>query len=253
MCELLGVSVVPAARLGIYFHEFRSRAADNREGWGLAWWSGGEAVVRKEALAAHESEVAARLADDHPAREMFIAHVRAATVGALTDSNAHPFRARALGRDWVFAHNGTVLDLDRLDSGGFEPDGETDSEQAFHHLLTRIERRARGEAVASLPDEVLAAEVLAAGRELSERDSRVNFLLSDGTTLYAYHDGHKTLHVLEAHAPGGARRVVVASVPLTDEPGWRRLVPGEFLTVRAGRVEHVSVPIQPVGGLTTSL
>ena len=253
MCELLGVSVAPAARLGVYFHEFRPRAEENREGWGIAWWQDGHAEVRKEARPAHESELAAQLADEHPASETFIVHVRAATVGDLTDANAHPWRATALGRDWVFAHNGTVQQLDRLDLGRFEQEGETDSERAFHHVLTRLER------LEDPDDTRLAAEVLAAGRELSEHDSRVNFLLSDGETLFAYHDGHKTLHVLEKAAAdlgeigmsdedyrlalnlGDApdeRAVVVASVPLTGEPGWERLAAGSFLVIRGGRVDR---------------
>jgi glutamine amidotransferase len=261
MCELLGVSVAPAARLGVYFHRFRPRAAENREGWGLAWWADGRAEIRKEARPAHESELAARLADEHPASEMFIVHVRAATVGELTEANAHPWTAEALGRQWVFAHNGTVQDLDRLDLGRFTQTGETDSERAFHHVLTRLER------LDAPDDERLAAEVLAAGRELSERDSRVNFLLADGTTLFAYHDGHKTLHVLEKQAAdlgpielddadyrvalrlGDApdeRAVIVASVPLTEEPGWVRLPAGAFVVARGGRIVR---RVEPGGAL----
>lgn len=254
MCELLGVSVAPAARLGIYFHEFRPRAEENREGWGIAWWHDGHAEIRKEPIPAHESALAARLADEHPASEMFIVHVRAATVGELTEANAHPWRAESRGREWVFAHNGTVQELERLDLGRFRQEGETDSERAFHHVMTRLERLDRA---AASDDVRVAAEVLAAGRELSERHSRVNFLLSDGTTLYAYHDGHKTLHVLEKHADdlgaidmddddyrlalrlGDAtdeHAVIVASVPLTAEAGWEKLAAGSFLVVRGGQV-----------------
>lgn len=254
MCELLGVSVAPAARLGVYFHEFRPRAEENREGWGIAWWANGHPSILKEPVPAHESDMAARLAEEHPASEVFIVHVRAATVGEPTVENSHPFLADALGRDWVFAHNGTVRDLERLNTGRYTPLGTTDSELAFHHLLTRLELRADG---SPLDDDAIAGEVLAAGRELSTHDSRVNFLLSDGTTLYAYHDGHKTLHVMEKHAAdlgeigmadddyrlslevGDApaeRAVIVASVPLTDEPGWRKLAAGSFLVIRGGEV-----------------
>jgi len=268
VCELLGVSVAPAAHLGVYFHRFRPRAQDNREGWGIAWWQDGHAEIRKEARPAHESELAARLADEHPASEMFIVHVRAATVGALTEANAHPWRASALGREWVFAHNGTVRDLDRLDVGRFVQEGETDSERAFHHLLTRLVRLEEADPIAAADPHGLATEVLAAGRELSEHDSRVNFLLSDGTTLYAYHDGHKTLHVLEKHADdlgeiamddddyhlalrlGDApaeRAVIVASVPLTEEPGWEKLAAGSFLVVSAGRVVSRMDTLPPHG------
>jgi glutamine amidotransferase len=252
MCELLGVSVAPAARLGVYFHEFRPRAEKNREGWGIAWWSEGRPTVLKEPIPANESEVAAELAKAPPASEVFIVHVRAATVGHPTVENTHPFQATALGREWVFAHNGTVQALSRLDTGSYEQAGDTDSERSFHHLLTRLERLGAGAS-----DDTIAAEVLATGRELSELESRVNFLLSDGRTLFAYHDGHRTLHVMEKRAAdlgeigmsdddyrlslrlGDApdeRAVIVASVPLTEEPGWQKLEAGEFLVVRDGSV-----------------
>jgi predicted glutamine amidotransferase len=264
VCELLGVSVLPAARLRVYFREFRPRAAENREGWGIAWWEDGVPEIRKEPIPAHESEVAARLAEDPPLGETFIVHVRAATIGHIAVENTHPFEARALGRSWVFAHNGTVQDLGRLDTGAFHPRGETDSERALYHVLTRLE------ALGERPDDdAIAACVLDSGRELSGHDSRVNFLLSDGRTLFAYHDGHKTLHVIEKRAAdlpaidladqdyalslrlGDApdeRAVIVASVPLTDEPGWRRLEAGEFLVIRDGLVQHRVPPGELLGG-----
>jgi predicted glutamine amidotransferase len=251
MCELLGVSVSPAARLGVYFNEFRPRAEGNQEGWGIAWWEDGAAHLLKEPNRADESELASRLQNDPPSSDLFIVHVRAATVGRLSLQNTHPFAGQATGRRWVFAHNGTVKDLDRLDVGGFHPQGETDSERAFHHVLTRLGR------LGSDPGEdAIADSVLASGRELSGRESKVNFLLSDGRTLYAYHDGHKTLHFVEHRAEtlgeigmsdadyrlslrlGDApdeRAVIVASVPLTDEP-WTKLDAGDFLVIRDGLV-----------------
>lgn len=255
MCELLGVSVSPAGRLGVYFNEFRPRAEGNREGWGLAWWEDGAAHLLKEPNRADESELAARLENDPPVSNLFIVHVRAATVGRLSLQNTHPFTGEAAGRRWVFAHNGTVRELDRLEAGARRPQGETDSERAFHHVLNRLDRLGSDPA-----EDVLAKEVLDAGRELSDRDSRVNFLLADGRTLFAYHDGHKTLHYVEHRAEslgeigmadedyrlslrlGDApdeRAVVVASVPLTAEP-WTKLDAGDFLVIRDGRVlEHV--------------
>ena len=225
MCELLGVSVSPAARLGVYFNEFRPRAEDNREGWGIAWWEDGVAHLLKEPIRADESELAGRLAERPAGRARpFIVHVRAATVGRLSLQNTHPFAGQAAGRRWVFAHNGTVKDLDRLDVGVFHPQGETDSERAFHHLLTRLER------LGSDPGEdAIADAVLALGRELSERESKVNFLLSDGRTLFAYHDGHKTLHFVE-HRAEDARRDGMSdadyrlSLRLGDSPDERAVI-----------------------------
>jgi predicted glutamine amidotransferase len=228
VCELLAASSAAPARLDPYLAEFRTRAAENREGWGIAWWRDGRPEVHKEPVPADESALAARLVAEHPAATMFVAHVRAATVGDRTLANTHPWVATALGREWVFAHNGTVRDVDRLDPGDHARTGDTDSELAFLHLLTRLDAQA---AVLGEDPGALAGAVHAVGRDLSACDSRVNFLLTDGTTLFAYHDGHKTLHLLER--PGS---VVFASVPLTPEPGWTRLAAGAFVVVAAGRV-----------------
>ena len=258
MCELLGVDVSPAARLNVYFHEFRPRAEENREGWGIAWWTGGRPHVLKEPVRADQSEIAAALAKDPPTSENFIVHVRAATIGGPALENTHPFTGNALGREWVFAHNGTVNELDRLDTGSYTQQGDTDSEQAFHHLLTRLESLGPDAGGHDIADEVLTT-----GRELSDRDSRVNFLLSDGRTLFAYHDGHRTLHFIEKRAedlgeidmddddyeleltPGDSpdeRAVIVASVPLTGETGWKKLAAGEFLVIEDGLVVQRVAP-----------
>jgi predicted glutamine amidotransferase len=257
VCELLGVSVAPAGQLGVYFHQFRPRADENQEGWGVAWWDDGWPRLVKEPARADESELAAELAADPPTGTMFIVHVRAATIGDVVLENTHPFAAAAIGRDWAFAHNGTVKDLERLDTGHFVQAGATDSEQSFHHLLTALER------LGSRDDDSIARQVLATGRQLSSHDSLVNFLLSDGRTLFAYHDGHKTLHFIEKRAADlgeigmsdddyrlalrlgddpDERAVVVASVPLTDEPGWQKLEAGEFLVIRDGVVAERVAP-----------
>ena len=94
VCELLGVSVVPAARLGVYFKEFRPRAEGNEEGWGIAWWEDGHPHIVKEPIRADESELAANLAHDPPISDVFIVHVRAATIGHASVENTHPFKAR---------------------------------------------------------------------------------------------------------------------------------------------------------------
>jgi len=227
VCELLGVSAATAVRLDRYFAEFRAHAADNPDGWGIAWWDGDVPTLVKEGLPAHESDLAAAVGVDHPPSRTFVVHIRAASVGALTVDNAHPFVGPADERTWVFAHNGTVEDLAALDPGRHVAVGDTDSERAFHHLLARLERNPAD------TDDDLAAEVLATARELSGGENRVNFLLSDGRDLFAWYDGHKTLHVLEKDTPDGPM-VVFASLPVSDEPGWTALSPGTFMEARDG-------------------
>lgn len=240
MCELLGVSAAAAVRLDGIFAEFRAHAVDHPDGWGIAWWDGDHPTVVKEARSAHRSVRADRIASEHPASRTFVVHIRAASVGALTVDNTHPFVESSAGRTWVFAHNGTVEDLAALDPGRFVARGATDSERAFHHLLTRLERSG----VAT--DDAQAAEVWATARALSSGANRVNFLLSDGRRLFAWYDGHRSMHLLERATPGGPV-VILASTPVSADPGWTALPPGTFLEVGDGVVVRRVDPDDGIG------
>lgn len=251
MCELLGISVDPAATMGLYLSAFRRRATENDSGWGVAWYEDDRSHVVKEPQRADHSAQVDAIAARPPTSSLFLVHVRAATVGPVALHNTHPFAANLLGRDWVFAHNGTIHHLDGLPTGGRSPLGQTDSEVAFLHLLHCLET------LGPEPTEQdIEAVVRDAARELSRR-GKANFLLSDGTTLFAYYDGHKSLHyatrhdanlgsvrvadddyTIDLHLPdvtASERAVIVASVPLSDER-WLALEPGSFLVCRAGRV-----------------
>ena len=254
MCELLGISVSPAATMGVYFKAFRPRAEHNVHGWGVGWYEDGRARLVKEPVRADKSPKAEALAEDPPESDLFVIHVRAATVGTLSEENTHPFRARLHGKDWLFAHNGTIRDLHRLPVGRYRQEGQTDSEVGFHYLLARLDRLGR-----RASDERVAEEILEGARELSI-DGKANFLLTDGRTLYAYYDGHKKMHFLPRRAAdlgtvraededyridlrvsdaADERAVIVASTRLTDEP-WVDMKPGEFLVIRDGfLVDHV--------------
>ena len=178
----------------------------------------------------------------------FIAHIRFASTGAAELRNTHPFEQR--GR--LFAHNGVLEDLERLDAELGDAarlvHGDTDSER-FFALVTREVGRAGGDVAAGLTTAARwAAEHLAL--------FALNVVLTTPEGLWAlrYPDTHRLL-VLERRAGGhrgdrafhgrsagdrlhvhcyelaGRPAVVVASEPLDDDPGWRDLEPGELLHV----------------------
>jgi predicted glutamine amidotransferase len=175
--------------------------------------------------------------------------VRYASTGALAERNTHPFEQD--GR--LFAHNGVVEGLDRLeaelgDAMGLVH-GETDSER-FFALITRDTQRTGdvGEGIAS------AARWVAEHLPLFA----INLVLISPSELWAlrYPDTHDLL-VLERDAggAGGDRRlehssprgrirvhsadladqraVVVATERMDDDPGWSPLASGELLHVDA--------------------
>jgi glutamine amidotransferase len=216
------------------------------DGTGIGWFDAdGRPQVAKQPLAAYEDQVFAR-----EARELesttFVAHIRYATTGAVDARNTHPFEQR--GR--LFAHNGVVQDLERLEHELGEDralvTGDTDSERLFA-LVTRETDRRGGDVGAGI---VAAARWVAAQLPLYA----INLVLATADGLWAlrYPDVHE-LWVLEraAGGPRGGRHldaasaagrvrvrsahlarqpsVIVASEPMDEDPGWRALEPGELM------------------------
>jgi predicted glutamine amidotransferase len=112
-------------------------------GWGVADYSDGLPLVEKQTWAAYHGEHFARSAARVYAKTV-VAHVRRATVGAPGIENTHPF---VHGR-WIFAHNGTVPQFDKLRDlliehldplHRSEIHGTTDSEHVFRYILSRWE------------------------------------------------------------------------------------------------------------------
>jgi predicted glutamine amidotransferase len=218
------------------------------DGTGVGWFDAdGRARVAKQPLAAYEDQRFAR-----EARELestaFVAHIRYATTGAVEERNTHPFAMR--GR--LFAHNGVIQDLDRLELELGDDralvEGDTDSER-FFALVTRETERRGGDVGAGI---VAAARWVAAQLPIYA----INLVLAsvDGLWALRYPAAHElwvlergpggprgTRHLDAASAAGSVRvrsaalahrpSVIVASEPMDEDPGWRALEPGELVHV----------------------
>ena len=260
MCRLLGIVSSEPTEFRVILHEVpRSLAAlsrEHRDGWGLAVFESNPAGhstaghgwrVHKAVACAAEDDQFMRLGSARG--ELMISHVRRRTVGALSLENTHPFR---VGR-WVFAHNGTIHERDYLRSmissrRSSDVNGHTDSEMFLAYLLTELD-------AAGLADEPATPETDLVIHEATRRVcanprfGAVNFLLSDGITMYAHRFG-RTLFVLDRGpddevcesrrsrdgtvivTPWSRQRraVLVASEAMTEEP-WRPLGEGELLRI----------------------
>lgn len=235
----------------------------HKDGWGIAHYVQGDVRLVKEPLPASDS-ACLRFIQDHPfASALVISHIRKATQGAHTLVNCQPFVRELGGAMHVFAHNG---DLDnrrlreRLPLGFHRPVGESDSEYAFCALLGRLAELWL--APGGIPAFSARKSIVAAFAEELRGLGPANFLYADGDVLFAH--GHKRthgelgirppgLHVLCRHCARDTsalrtdglaimptereqRVVLVASVPLTGEAGWRALGEGELIAVRDGEV-----------------
>jgi predicted glutamine amidotransferase len=215
-----------------------SQSCVNPDGFGIGTFEpDGSPDVDKEPVRAQGAALYAREAAEECSRT-YVAHVRAASIGALTHENTHPFEQD--GR--LFAHNGVV---------GFGPDepadpalvhGETDSERLFARITLAI-REHDGDAGAGIR---AAVADVAATVELYS----LNFVLTTADDVWALrYPEHNELFLLERR-PGGALDdvaetgmridcpeagerplVVVASERIDDDPRWEPVAPGELVHV----------------------
>ncbi|MFN8175751.1 MAG: class II glutamine amidotransferase [Solirubrobacteraceae bacterium] len=223
-----------------------SLAAQSRrepDGYGIATFDHeGRPHVIKRAKAAY---LDARFpAEAHELRSrIFVAHIRFATNGSDSERNTHPFVRGGM----VFAHNGVVGGLDRLE-GRLRPEyldgvgGETDSERVFALVSQEIDGHG-GDVAAGL---TAAASWIAAELPLYA----LNVLLARSDELWALrypatHDllwidhratppplsAHDRRHRLRVGVGGPVRGIGVASEPVGSPEGWRLLASGELLHV----------------------
>jgi len=235
MCELFGASSRhPLAACALPLAEFRSHGgalADNPDGWGMVWRDGDQLHLEKEPLPGSHSARFDNLIHSVQSA-LIVAHVRKANLPPVnTLGNTHPFLHTCCERQWVFAHNGTVPEVAAAEAAlcnaMCHPDGQTDSELAFCHLLSHlVGHYPTADAVA---DDWLS--ILSAVSAQIAAHGKFNFLLSDGQLLIAY--GHDRLHYRESTGAANPS-VVVATEPLGDAACWTAFAPGELRLYQDG-------------------
>ena len=257
MCQLLGMNSRLPASLTLSFTGFAQRGGGtdhHSDGWGIAFFESdgdqpGKAArhfVDKESAAT--SPIAQMLRSYPIKSHNVVAHVRKATVGAVSLENCHPFVRELWGRYWVFAHNGDLKDFAPLLHGSFRPVGTTDSELAFCWMLQEMNKSHAG-----VPSE---AELTHTLRDLAQRIAKhgtFNFLLSNGQALWA-HASTKLHYVLRQHPFSEVqlkdedlsvdlsqlncpedRQAIVVTEPLTSNEAWVAMSSGELQVFIGGQ------------------
>ncbi len=241
MCQLLGLNANTPTDLVFSFTGFAHRAAEHKDGFGIAFFEGAGLRLFVDHLSATESPVAAMIRH-YPIRSRHIVtHIRKATQGRVALENTHPFVRELWGRYWVFAHNGNLVDYHPKLHASFHPVGDTDSERSFCWLMQELAKNhAR---MPSIPD---LTQTLAELAPQIARHGTFNFLLSQGEALWA-HCSTKLHYVLRRHPFPAAqlqdadltvdfaehttpqdRVAVIVTEPLTCNEDWVALAPGEL-------------------------
>ena len=172
----------------------------NPDGWGVAYYEGVDAMLLREAEPASESSMVQFLNKHAPRSDLIISHIRRATYGDRKLANTQPFQRVLGGHTHVFAHNGFVPPFKRSNTSSWLlPQGDTDSEHLFCHLLGHLEPLWNSVGIPTFQKRFDVVKRFA--QEILERGAS-NFLYSDGVNLFAH--GHRQT------LPGDA---------VSDEPG----------------------------------
>jgi len=207
-------------------HATEAKLAVNGDGFGVAWYDDRAASpgLYRDVLPAWADDNLINLCRMVHA-PLFLAHVRASTMGETSRVNCHPF----VYGNWTFCHNGQVPHFPaiRRQLEAALPDhlydarrGTTDSEMLFLTLLANGLDRDPPAALAATLNAVTGPDV--------RRPVKLTCVLSDGKRLYGFRYGSDgiapTLYCCRSHAGG-----VFASEPLNGvAKGWE-LVPANTL------------------------
>ncbi len=253
ICELLALSFNKPVRPRFSFKSFICRGESNPHGWGLAFYpSWGKAVqVIKEPGGSHQSPLAEYVSEySEICSRTIISHIRYQSSGSDVFASTHPFQREYQGRDYAFAHNGTLTGFRSLPLERFHPIGDTDSEYVFCYLLGAIAERGLQEWTEN--DMRWLGEIL---RKINYYGD-FNCLFSNGEYLFCYHDqnNYKGLCFTNRSAPYGPVQLedseleidlseekdleqtgfIVATRKLTKNEHWINFCPGELMVLKSG-------------------
>ena len=241
------------------FAKHGGQTDEHKDGWGVAFFEGADALVLREPHAASDSAGMEFVRTHDFPSNFVISHIRKATQGVIALRNTQPYNRELGGRIHVFVHNGMLHEIESRYPPGdrFRPVGETDSEYAFCLLMDRLADACRGP---GLPPDEIRIEIFARfAAEMAELGP-ANFIYSDGDLMFAH--GHRRTHDDGIHPPGlhylcrsckadpvpvsaeglsivteaeTQDIVLLASVPLTDE-SWTAMPEGMLLVLRGGEI-----------------
>jgi len=239
-------------RPSLSFKGFRNRGKRNLHGWGVAYYPDEAVQVIKEPIEADESPLS-EFIEKYPdmKSKIFLAHVRLTSGTSVTYKNTHPFQRELNGKEFVFAHNGTLHNYRGLEIGRFKPVGETDSEYAFCHILNSIEDK-QINSWTKKSFEWLHNKL----KEINDCGD-FNCLFSNGEYLFCYYDrnGYNGLCFAQRKAPFNQVQLldedfkinlteekdptqigfIIATRRLTNEQ-WESFRPGELIVFKNGKI-----------------
>jgi len=151
--------------------------------------------------------------------KIVVSHLRQASKGGVNINNVHPF----IYKEWIFCHNGTIFDAEKLKINNIYYEGTTDSEVFFKYLVGMLSNRSKSEFSAILEN---AANYI---KENFETTS-LTFLMSNGDHLFAFRDFTKDEYYYTLFYKKLDGGYVFCSEPLAGD-GWTEMKNGQLMIV----------------------
>ncbi|MEW5819635.1 MAG: class II glutamine amidotransferase [Cyanobacteriota bacterium] len=240
-----------------------SRNICNNQGWGIGFYQYGKAYIQKRACCAY-FDFNFRLLTDFVETNTMIAHVRDATVGDISDHNAHPF----MYKNWVFAHNGTIVNFDKLKPGilneigitlANDIKGTTDSEFLFYLFITYLKKNIEDITIEEIPSNIIKkslhetlCHVIDLGKSINNNEEhKLNVIVTNGHTMVASRYNNSLYYAvrkealnnqvklykdrvnlnIELQCPDDNESIIVASEMLDIEDEWHEFKNGTILSI----------------------
>lgn len=220
----------------------------NADGFGLGWYNpplGPEPAVYRSIQPAWNNRNLDHFIEK-TAASLFIAHIRASTVGLVGQVNCHPFNYGP----YLFAHNGTLFHFDQLKRALLQQlpehlflsiEGTTDSECLFYLILSFLERpysTLEGAVCQAIDWVRFQQEALGA-----EHYSCLNMVITDGESVVASRVSTKergcySLFVGRHPLTGGV--IISSEIIGFHKRHWQEIPPQSVLTLnRQEEVWHL--------------
>jgi glutamine amidotransferase len=222
MCRLFGFKGKQPTKLSFFLIDapnslakqsiLDSRNISNSQGWGVGFYQEDKAFIQKRASSAY-FDFNFKFLTDFIETNTMIAHIREATVGEISDHNAHPF----IFNNWIFAHNGTIEGFELLRTQilkkigtnfAFEIMGTTDSECLFYLFLSNLSKKVDDVTDKSIEALIIRDSLLETIQELNnyganidiEKAHKLNIIVSNGKTMLASRFGNSLYYAVRDKA-----------------------------------------------------
>ena len=213
MCRMISFVSVRSVKVKEYFDALIEQAlhgsySPHGDGWGMALYEDDEFLLKKNSEAIWQASIISNEA------KIAILHARKTTDGKVKTSSSHPFFFSLKGKDWSFAHNGSIkipLKNDIIDTQFY-------LESLVHHM---IKGETLQDAMRKVAEEITKYEY-----------TSLNVFISNGEELFAFRkvsndddDYHSIFYRVEED------RVVFSTERFGD--GWKALKNNEFARARS--------------------